>query len=269
MIFEGEDITRHPFVISSIHDGFFEKIELNEQIEFFLDIMEKKKQVQQMRPIARNLKVPQPPKFTQETIDLDFSDSTNVTFKTNVLVIQSSQKVRISHYEKGPNLFYVQLESLDSQLQNLMEYLQTVQTRNLKSRPTLLGMGCLAKHRKKIYRVAVAKIPGETQDSVVCHFVDFGFTSPVKFENLYYIPEELSRNLTFAIPFCLVGIENSQIKTSWLECAYHFRQITENRLLKLDVCKALDGNECIFSFFKLIIIINILFHFRTSYFSIL
>lgn len=211
-----------------------------------MDYFDKRKQI---RPIARNLKPPAPPKFFTNN-DASFIEPTPTTFKSNMLVLQSTQKVRLSHYEKGVHLFYVQVESLDAQLQALMGRLQRITLNNLRSRPTLLGMACLAKYHKKIYRAAVAKVPPSGdhnhhqhlnyQDNIICNFVDYGFSASVKMENLFYIPEEFLNQPTFAMPFSFPALKNITFKSSIQEINYYFKEITEDRLLTLK-CVNFDG----------------------------
>lgn len=69
------------------------------------DIVERKKnnnsqqQQYQMRPIARNLKAPAPPKFSQ---DNEFEETyfSQDPYKNNILSYNSTHQVRISHYDK-------------------------------------------------------------------------------------------------------------------------------------------------------------------------
>ncbi|KAG5684859.1 hypothetical protein PVAND_014069 [Polypedilum vanderplanki] len=206
-----------------------------------MDYFDKRKQTQ-IRPIARNLKAPAPPKFIKH--DVNFIEPQATTFKSNMLVVQSTQKVRISHYEKGVHLFYVQVESFDAQLQALMTKLQRfVQLIPLKSQPTLLGMACLARYHKKIYRVAIAKVLNDknnSQDMVICNFVDYGFAASVRMQNIFYIPEEFLNQPTFALPFSFASLKNVTFKSSIQEINFYFKEITEDRLLTLK-CVNFDG----------------------------
>ena len=187
----------------------------------------------QMRPIARNLKPPPLPKFVQES-------SKGARFSVAVLPFQSLKKVRISHYESGPFMFYIQIESAEGEFQRFIAKLQKVELHHLKSRPTSLGMACLARHDKKIYRAAIAKCPqNPAHENFLVNFVDFGFNASVKLENLFYIPDEFLQ-FTFAMPFCLAGLKASELKVNEKEIAFYFRQLTENRLVSLK-CIAFDG----------------------------
>lgn len=196
----------------------------------------------QMRPIARNLKPPQPPRFVQESHHNNQQEpKVFATFKTNVLAFQSVKKIRISHFENGPFLFYVHVESSDSDFQRLFEKLQKTDLRRMKSHPTSIGMACLALHEKKVCRVVTAKIPQhQSHDEYFVNFVDYGYTKSVKFENLFYIPDDLLSQFTFAMPFSLAGCKAKELKVSDKEINFYFRQQTENRLLTLK-CIQSDG----------------------------
>lgn len=204
-----------------------------------------RQQQQQMKPIARNLKPAALPKFSRITPQ-DGEEESFGTFKCITLTHQTQHKVRITHYEKGINLFYVQMEVLDAKLQNLTSNLQALQLKNLNKRPSSLGMACLAKFQKKVYRVAVAKSKEDSQNrdnlSYLCHFVDFGFSAYVKFDSLFYIPQGHLQTNAFAVPFCLTGLKNVRFQANSTELNYYFQQITENRLLHLK-CVPLDGKK--------------------------
>lgn len=202
--------------------------------------MERRKYSQpQMRPIARNLKIPAPPKFIQDKPEYEISENSNPTFKSNIFVYQTEQKVRISHYEKGVHMFYVQLESLDSQLQTLLSRIQSIKLINLKNRPTQIGMACLARHQKKSHRVAIAKFLNDP-DSFLCNFVDYGYSATIKLENLFYIPDAFLNHPTFAVQFSFAKLQNVTFKCPMQEVNAYFKEITENRLLSLK-CVPIDG----------------------------
>ena len=224
--------------------------------------MERRKYSQpQMRPIARNLKVPAPPKFIQDKQDYEISENTNPTFKSNIFIYQTEHKVRISHYEKGVHMFYVQLESLDAQLQALLSRIQSIKLINLKNRPTQIGMACLARHQKKIHRVAIAKFLNDP-DSFLCNFVDYGYSATIKLENLFYIPDIFLNHPTFAVQFSFAKLQNVTFKVN----AY-FKEITENRLLSLK-CVPIDGKlNILFNYnnFKSFFCV----HIRSAFMSIL
>lgn len=189
----------------------------------------------QMRPIARNLKAPPLPRFTDTLPEPKIA----ATFKTNVLAFQSVKKVRISHYESGPLMFYVQTESSDGEFQKLVDRLQKTELRSLKSRPASIGMACLARHDRKIFRAAIAKIPQHPTQDYSVNFVDYGFNRSVRLDNLFYIPDDFLSQLTFAMPFCLAGCRVNELKLD-KEVNFYFRQLTENRSLILK-CVPSDG----------------------------
>jgi hypothetical protein len=225
----------------------FKLIELSEQIKMIADYAELKKiRQQQMRPIARNLKPAAPPKFSTKSTPQEGEEESLGNYKSNVIAHNTVHKIRIFHFEKGVNLFYVHLESMDANLQTLTSRIQGLQLRNLSKRPSSLGMPCLARYNKKIYRVAVAKSSESSQNrdnlSFLCHFVDFGFTSYVKFDNLFYIPQNCIEISAFAIPFCLAGLKNVKFQASFPEINFYFQQISENRLLTLK-CVPVDGKK--------------------------
>lgn len=205
--------------------------------------LKKQRQQQQMKPIARNLKPAAPPKFSRLTPQNGEEESFG-KFNSNVIPHNSVHKVRITHYERGINLFYVHMEALDANLQNMTSKIQGIFLKNLKKRPSSLGMACLAKYQRKVYRVAVAKSnEGQPENLLyLCHFVDFGFSAQIKFDNLFYIPHECVAINAFAVPFCLTALKNVVFQTNMTEINYYFQQITENRLLTLK-CVPLDGNN--------------------------
>lgn len=222
---------------------YFQTVENDKLIKMINDYNEFKGQ-QQIKPIARNLKPAAPPKFSR-IAPLDGEEESHGTFKCNVFAAQSIHKVRISHYETGVNLFYVQMEIADSKLQQLTTSINGIQLKNLNKRPSSLGMACLARYNKKIYRVAVAKssnIQKNDNYSYFCHFVDFGFSAFIKFDSLFYIPQEILKVNAFAAPFSLTGLSNVNFQANADELKYYFREITENKLLTLK-CANLDGEN--------------------------
>lgn len=120
--------------------------------------------------------------------------------------------------------------------------IQAVPLKHLRERPNTLGMACLAKHHKKIYRVSIGKSNNaeRSNDTFLCNFVDFGFWSHVKFDNLFYIPKDINSINAFAISFCFHGLKYSNFYLSSQEVGYLFKQLTENKLLTLK-CVAPDG----------------------------
>lgn len=208
------------------------------------DYADKKKAAnQQMRPIARNLKAPAPPRFRQEH-ESENDMSLKYTYSSNAITFNSVHQVRVVHLEKGINLFYVQLIALDSQLQALNAKIQTINLRPLKERPSELGTACLAKYHKKVYRVAIGRASGDARNSdlFLCHFVDFGFSNMIKFDSLFYIPYEIIDINTFAISFCFSGLKNCAFKANMIEVNYLFRHLTENKLVTLK-CVPPTGKE--------------------------
>lgn len=191
----------------------------------------------QMRPIVRGLKAPPPPKFVQDPMIRD--PKIPVAFKTNVLAFQSVRKVRVSHFENGPFMFYVQMED-NGEFQQLFAKLQRTELHHFKSRPSSIGMACLARHDKKIYRAAIAKFPQNPSQDFIVNFVDFGFSAAVKLDNLFHIPEEFLSQFTFALPFSMTGVGAREIKVSEKEIAFYFRHLAENRVLTLK-CVPSDG----------------------------
>lgn len=191
----------------------------------------------QMRPIARNLKPPPPPKFVAQDHPKAL---TSATFKTNVLAFQSVKKIRISHYENGPFMFYVQMEAADKDFQQLIGKLQKAELMHFKSPPSSIGMACVARCDKKFYRVVIAKVPQHPSQEFSVNFVDFGYNKTVKLENLFYIPDEFLNQFTFAMPFCLAGCKIKELKVSDQEIGFYFKLLTENASLTLKCVKS-DG----------------------------
>ena len=194
----------------------------------------------QMRPIARNLKAPPPPRhYVQESQKHQNHQVTkNIsTFKTNVFAFQSVKKVRISHCENGPFMFCVQVESSDSDFQRLVGKLQKIELipmrQVLKSRLMSIGTACLALFDKKVYRVAIARIPQHANDDFFVNFVDFGFNRSIKLDNLFYIPDDFLSQFTYATQFSLAGCKANELKVSEKEISFYFRLLTDNKLLTM------------------------------------
>jgi hypothetical protein len=232
-------------LITTIQKGWIQSIDIETQVEEVMENIEKKKQYQQIRPIQRNLKPPARPKFSLDQSYVTLPDLSVAIYKSNVLAPQTTFKARICHYDKGPNLFYIQVQTNDEALQKMMGELQAVDLHSLNTVPKNIGTAVLARYRKKVYRVAIAKVIEETQQNneilIPCLFVDYGFTSSLRFDNLFYIPERYLQHSTFAIPFSLSGFKKVEMKTTNIvEISFYFRQITENRLLKLK-CEAFNG----------------------------
>lgn len=116
--------------------------------------------------------------------------------------------------------------------------LQKTELHHFRSHPPMVGMALLARHDNKIYRVAVAKILQHS--SYFVKFVDYGFNANVNASNLFYIPDEFLRQLTFAVPFSLVSCRENELKVSASEIDFYFRQLTEKQSLTLK-CVASDG----------------------------
>lgn len=195
----------------------------------------------QMRPIARNLKAPPQPKFFQEPQkhqQQQHEMRLPAAFKTNVLAFNSLKKVRISHF--NGMMFCVQMESADKDFQRMNERLQKTDLRRLVTRPTSIGMACLALYEKKVFRVAIARIPHNPQDDFSVNFVDYGYNKSIRLENLFYIPEDFINPFTFAMPFALAGCKVSDLKVNDKEISFYFRQLTEDQMLTLK-CVPNDG----------------------------
>ncbi|CRK93088.1 CLUMA_CG006466, isoform A [Clunio marinus] len=200
--------------------------------------MSDKNMKNQIRPITRNLSRPAPPRFSEVNKS---AGNLKTTFKTSVLAFQSVKKVKITHYEKGPFMFYVQLESSDNDFKKFSEKLQKAELRHFKDSPNSIGLACLAKHEKQIYRAAIAKIPqNSSQSNFYVNFVDFGYNAFIKEENLFHIPEEFADQTTFAIPFCLNRYDSKDMQASPEELQFYFRLLTENQMMTLK-CVPSDG----------------------------
>lgn len=186
-----------------------------------------------MRPIARNLKAAAPPRFAPQTNQMPVEQKISATFKASVLEFQSVNKVRISHIDNGPFLFYVQVEASDKEFEQMQARLQKMQLQRLKPQSVSKAMACLAFDEKKIFRAAVLKIPQHSNEDFYVNFVDFGFNKSIKFENLFYIPGEFLTQCTFAKPFALVGSRNAGLKVNDREASFYFRYLVANKSLTL------------------------------------
>lgn len=194
----------------------------------------------QMRPITRNLKAPPPPRFMHNQMHAESKIA--AAFKTNVLALKSVNKIRISHIENGPFLFYVQLEASDSEFQQMVMRLQKMQLQRIKPQSASMGMACLALHDKKIFRVAIARTPQHSYEDVPVNFEDFGFNKSIKLDNLFYIPDEFLGQYTFARPFAIAGCKTTNIKVNEKEIGFYFRHLIEKQQLTLK-CVPFDGEN--------------------------
>ena len=137
-------------------------------------------------------------------------------------------------------MFCVQIESSEKDFQHLNSRLQKIELRNFASYPKAIGTACLGKFDKKVYRVAVAKVPQHQNEDYFVNFVDYGYNRSIKFENLFHIPEEFLSQFTFAMPFSLAGCKARDLKANEKEISFYFRLLTENSLLTMK-CVPSDG----------------------------
>lgn len=184
-------------------------------------------QINHIRPIARNLKPAPLPRKSSEV---------KRQYDENVIQLNILQKAKIICYENGPFRFYAQLsssEDVENELKKLQTRLSRCELKSFDSLPSLLGMACIVRHDRKIYRAAVQKFPSTNSATFVCILVDYGYSVSVDNRNLFQIPEELLGPI-FAIPLELSGI-NDGLKVSKKEVSVLFKHLTENRVIKIKV----------------------------------
>jgi hypothetical protein len=181
----------------------------------------------QMKPLARNLRPPPPPKF---------ADNNVLRFKMNVAQCKSPQKARIVSYESADAIeFSVQLVEADKDLANLNDRLKRVaQLKSLNpSAATTMGMACLVRLADGLFRAAIVKSPQRKTEDYIVNLVDHGTTASVKIDNLHVIPTELVNDFfTFALPCRLVGVEKST-QVSYRELCAFFKCLTNNRIVTI------------------------------------
>lgn len=197
----------------------------------------------QMKPLARNLRPPPPPKFVENVL----------RFRVNVAQCKSPQRARIVAYEPAePIMFHVQLVENGKELASLQERLKRAgqQLKSLNpSALTTIGTACLVRFENGIFRAAVAREPQKKGDDYLMNLVDYGTTVPVKLENIHAIPTELVHNFpTFALPCRLDGVKKSA-QVSNREMVAFFKCLTNNKIIniKFTLVKS-DGELLFFSF---------------------
>lgn len=138
-------------------------------------------------------------------------------------------------------MFCVQLLDNDEDFGQLVAKLQKIELRPIDFRPSI-GMACLARHKGKIFRAAIAKIPQQAhQDAFFnCVFVDYGFSADVAALNIFYIPDVFMTLNPFALNFCLADYRVNDMKTSEKELDFFFRHLTDKQILTLK-CVQSDG----------------------------
>lgn len=191
----------------------------------------------QMRPLARNLQAPPPPKFFSQ------SNQSRFQFKSKPLQFNRPQKARIGTYENGPFSFFVQLQDQHTLLENLQDHLKRVPLKPMNSSSiSMLGLACLIRrvNDNSIFRAAIAKFPqraGETE--YIVNLVDYGSNIAVNIEHIFMIPADVAAHLTFAIPCRLSDVRKSS-QVSEREISALFKSLTDNKVITIK-CVQSDG----------------------------
>lgn len=187
----------------------------------------------QMNPLIRNLKAPKPLKnliqneATNTVTSLSALDVVP-TVKTHVLPINSCELIKITHYENGPRLFFVQLERFEQEFYEMNMSLQKIVLNSL-NRKLVPGMACLARYiDNKVHRAVISHIVSAKECCV--SYVDYGNKGNVKFEYIYQIPLVYLQPKTFALSFTLSGLKDSCKNLSDDEINFYFKNITTNPL---------------------------------------
>jgi hypothetical protein len=91
-------VLENPNAIEEPEDGSLDIVTILEQANMIADYVDRKKN-NQMHPIARNLKAPAPPRFSQENDVEEFSISQD-PYHINTFPLNTTHQVRVSHIDK-------------------------------------------------------------------------------------------------------------------------------------------------------------------------
>lgn len=187
----------------------------------------------QINPLIRNLKAPKPLKFgTQNGGSNTVTPSSAVeavpSVKTQVLPENSNELIKITHYENGPRLFFVQLQRLEQEFYKMNIALSKIELNSLNRKP-VPRMACLARYTdNKVYRAVISHIVSAKECCV--SYVDYGNKGNVKFEHIYQIPLLYLQLKTFALSFTLSGLKETSKILSDDEVNFYFKKNTAGTL---------------------------------------
>lgn len=179
----------------------------------------------QMRPIARNLQPPPPPKFVDSALQ----------FKSNVAQFKSARKTKISAYETGSTFFYVQLVEAEKDLRSLQDRLKRVgQLKSLNpSSISGIASACLIRNEFGVFRAEIVKSPSRNEHDYLAKLVDFGTMISVNIDNIFVIPSDFVHNFfTFALPCQLANVKKSS-QVSDREIFALFKSLTHNKIVTI------------------------------------
>lgn len=196
----------------------------------------------QMRPIARNLKPPPLPKFVESTKNVDTREKRQ--FESTIVQFNTKLKAKISCYENGPFYFHVQLCDTENEMKNFQNQLTKIELKNFDFLPSSIGLACLVRHDRKIFRASVQKLPSSSTQVYVVSLVDYGLSVTIELKNMFQIPDEFLRP-KFSIPLKLFGV-NDGLKVSAKEVSVIFKHLTENRVVTIKCVKS-EGEFFFFS----------------------
>lgn len=173
----------------------------------------------------RNLQLRSPPKNPEL-----------FTYKPELLPPNSEHMVYVSYVEDGPYLFSIQLQSMEVELEHLMQEINDIQLQHFTA-PPLPGNPCLARcaEDNTICRAVVLNL---VDDKCKTYYVDFGNTDIIPFSNIYQIPYNSLLPKVMSMRFTLAGLKNINV-TNEMKCA--FKDYVTNKLLKLKVLKLEDS----------------------------
>lgn len=152
------------------------------------------------------------------------------TYKPTLLQPNSEHMVYVSYVEDGPDLFSIQLQSMEDALEKLMNEINQLNLIPLKE-PPVPGYPCMARclEDNTVCRAVVINLVG---DKCKTYYVDFGNTDNLPFTNIYQIPQTYMLPNVMSVRFKLSGLKNVNI-TQEMKC--DFKNFVTNKLLKLKV----------------------------------
>lgn len=201
----------------------------------------------QMRPLARNIQPPTPPKFfvrdNNSTSQKNSMKSNGRRFESKIKELQFNlpRKARISSYENGAFRFYVQFINMKKDLKNLQDRLKRVQLKPLDaSSISMLDSACLIRHGdNSIFRAAIVKLPSRENEYYIVNLIDYGTNVSVNIEQIFMIPIDLVAPMAFALPCRLAGVYKS-VQVSDREISSLFKNLTENKIVTINYVRS-DG----------------------------
>lgn len=175
---------------------------------------------------------------TMRTLSARGANSEVFAYRSQPMPPGTERMVYVSYVEEGPLLFYVQLQSIENDLERIMEQINSASPLQPFTQAPLPGSPCLARFQedRSVCRAVVLNVTG---DSCKVFYVDFGNMDVLPFSDVFQIPCDLLRQPVMSMRFTLAGLEAIPI-TEEVNCA--FKEHVTNRLLVMKVLKTDDSS---------------------------